>query len=115
VQQQQQIHLHIRQQQMLAAVLAGNPAVLAQLSSVPPNTPPQDQPFPVPLRPVRHQLGCRCCRMPSAAPRTTMRHVGTSTSLGVQQWCNGVNTGGLLCSCETPQFASVLLLLLTCF
>jgi len=25
-----------------------------------------------------------------------MRHVGTSTGLGVQQWCNGVNTGGLL-------------------
>jgi len=64
VQQQQQIHLHIRQQQMLAAVMAGNPAVLAQLSSVPPNTPPQDQPFPVPLRPVSHQLGCCCCRMP---------------------------------------------------
>ncbi|KAF6259564.1 hypothetical protein COO60DRAFT_1700751 [Scenedesmus sp. NREL 46B-D3] len=51
IRQQQGSHLAMKQQQMLAAMLAGNQAALAQLCNVPPSAPIHDQPLPTPLKP----------------------------------------------------------------
>jgi hypothetical protein len=59
IKQQQGAHLALKQQQMLAAMLAGNQAALAQLLNVPPTAPIHDQPLPTPLKPVRSC--CVCC------------------------------------------------------
>jgi hypothetical protein len=53
IKQQQGTHLALKQQQMLAAMLAGNQAALAQLCNVPPTAPIHEQPLPTPLKPVR--------------------------------------------------------------
>ncbi|WIA30512.1 hypothetical protein OEZ86_000596 [Tetradesmus obliquus] len=51
IRQQQGAHLALKQQQMLAAMLAGNQAALAALLNVPPTAPIHDQPLPTPLKP----------------------------------------------------------------
>jgi hypothetical protein len=60
IKQQQGAHLALKQQQMLAAMLAGKmgQAALAQLLNVPPTAPIHDQPLPTPLKPVR---SCGVC------------------------------------------------------
>jgi hypothetical protein len=59
IKQQQGAHLALKQQQMLAAMLAGNQAALTQLLNVPSTAPIHDQPLPTPLKPVRPC--CVCC------------------------------------------------------